>query len=222
MGPPNAAPPSGPPGDLHARALHLRTTDQTWVRLHRCRAPAKHFGKARRHRFDAPNGEFGVLYAGQDEACAFIEVFGDPLDVRILSLRILEQYCVAEVRAARPLRLVDLTGPGLRQLGADARLIGGTDYEYSQRWALGLWGHPDQPDGILYRARHDPSLRAVAVLDRAGAASERTERRWGACWIGMGSAWLTEGAIGAAFHRRHGPLARPSRTPAWRSSVPLS
>ncbi len=171
------APASGPPGNLHARPLKLTTTDRAWVRLHRCRLAAEHFGRGRRHRFDAPNAEFGVLYAGQDEACAFVEVFGDPLDVRLLSLHVLEQYCLAEVRVTRPLRLVDLTGPGLRQLGADARLTGGADYAYSRRWALGLWGHPDRPDGILYRSRHDPSLLAVAVLDRAGPALRTTRRR---------------------------------------------
>jgi hypothetical protein len=151
--------------------------DRAWVRLHRCRALGLHFGKACRHRFDAPHGEFGVLYAGQDDACAFVEVFGDPLDPRILSLRTLEQYCLTDPRVTRPLRLVDLTGSGLRQIGADARLTGGADYEFSRRWALGLWAHPEEPDGILYRSRHDPSLHAVAMLDRVRGILRTTRRR---------------------------------------------
>jgi RES domain-containing protein len=176
MGPRSVAPASGPPSDLHERPLRLQTTSQVWVRLHHRRYKAKYFGGARRHRFDAPNGEFGVLYAGQDEACAFIEVFGDPLDVRILSLHVLTQYCFADARATRPLRLVDLTGAGLRQFGADVRLTGGDDYDYSRKWALGFWGHPDKPDGILYLSRHDPSLQAVAIFDRTGPVI-RTKRR---------------------------------------------
>lgn len=111
-----------------------------------------------------------MLYAGQDEAGAFVEVFGDPLDVRLLALRPLKQFCLSAVRAKRPLRLVDLTGPGLRRLGVDARLTGGDDYQCSQPWARALWGHPDAPDGLLYRARHDPSRQAVAIFDRAAAA----------------------------------------------------
>ncbi len=177
MAPRNPAPVGGPPGNLRERPLNLITTDRAWVRLHRCRLAAKHFGRDRRHRFDAPNGEFGTLYAGQDDACAFIEVFGDPLDARLLSLRTLAQYCLSDVRVARPLRLVDLTGPGLRRLGADARLTGGVDYQASRDWALALWAHPDQPDGILYRSRHDPSLQAVGVLDRAGSALRMARRR---------------------------------------------
>ena len=171
------APATVPPNDLHARTLSLRQMDRTWVRLHRCRVQATHFGRARKYRFDAPKGEFGVLYAGENDACAFIEVFGDPLDVRILSLRVLEQYCLTDIRATRPLRLVDLTGPGLRHLGADARITGGGDYEASRRWALGLWAHPDKPDGNLYRSRHDPSLQAVAVLDRAASTLRIRGRR---------------------------------------------
>ncbi len=170
MGPRRSASLSGLPGNLHERPLPIHSTAQWWVRLHRCRHQAKYFGRTRGHRFDPPQGEYGVLYAGQDEACAFVEVFGDPLDVRLLVLRTLRQYCLAAVHVARPLRLVDLTGPGLRRLGADARLIGGTDYHYSQQWALALWRHPDGPDGLLYRPRHDPSRRAVAIFDRASTA----------------------------------------------------
>lgn len=30
-------------------------------------------------------------------------------------------------------------------------------------------GHPRSPDGLLYRARHDPEMLAVALHERAGA-----------------------------------------------------
>jgi hypothetical protein len=71
------------------------------------------------------------------------------------------------VRTGRPLDLVDLTAQGLSQLTADDRLTSGDDYGLSQRWAQALWAHPDQPDGLVYRARHDPSKEAVAIFDRA-------------------------------------------------------
>lgn len=116
-----------------------------------------------------------MLYAGQDEACAFIEVFGDPLDIRLLALETLKQYCLAGLRPTRRLRLVDLAGPALRRLGADARVTVGSDYAWSQQWALALWHHPDAPDGLLYRARHDPSRHAVAIFNRASTAI-RTRR----------------------------------------------
>ena len=70
------------------------------------------------------------------------------------------------IETTEPLRLVDLTGPGLPRLGADARLADG-DHQVSQAWSAAFHGHPDRPDGILYRARHDPSRFAVAIFERA-------------------------------------------------------
>ncbi len=71
--------------------------------------------------------------------------------------------------ASRPLRLVDLTGPALSQIGADGRLTTGR-YDISQQWALALHQHPEQPDGLLYRSRHDPSQLCAAIFDRAADA----------------------------------------------------
>ncbi len=40
----------------------------------------------------------------------------------------------------------------------------------AQRWALALFGHPQRPDGLYYRSRHDPSRLCVAVYEWAQAA----------------------------------------------------
>jgi hypothetical protein len=123
------------------------------------------FGKTGRNRFDAPSKEFGVLYVGEDPFCTFIESFGvstvfKPMTPAILATR---ELCVIEF--SRPLRVVDLTGPGLARLGADARLAA-ADHHIAQRWSLAIWQHPATPDGLLYRARHDPSRMSVALFDR--------------------------------------------------------
>ena len=70
---------------------------------------------------------------------------------------------------SRPLRLVDLSGPGLAHVGADGRLLSG-DYRVAQRWSLAFHCHRDRPDGHLYRSRHDLSRTCIAVFDRAEAA----------------------------------------------------
>ena len=46
-------------------------------------------------------------------------------------------------------------------------MASGSDYEASQLWSRALWEHPDKPDGILYRSRHDDSALCVAVYNRA-------------------------------------------------------
>ena len=40
----------------------------------------------------------------------------------------------------------------------------------AQRWSRALWEHPQQPDGIIYRSRHDPSKVCAALFDRCASA----------------------------------------------------
>lgn len=61
--------------------------------------------------------------------------------------------------------VVDLVGAGLARIGADNRLSDGR-YTTAQRWALAFHQHPNQPDGLRYRSRHDPSRIIVAMFDR--------------------------------------------------------
>jgi hypothetical protein len=109
-----------------------------------------------------------VLYLGKDAHCAFIETFGHQTGrtpfVTEAELRARE---LSVVTANRPLRLVDLRGEGLARIGADAELTTGSDYDLSRRWALAIYNHPHHPDGILYRARHDPRRTSLALFDRA-------------------------------------------------------
>jgi len=151
--------------------IHL---DRPWQRAPSCARDPIYFNPRNTARFNAPNGEYGTMYMGDSLACCFVETFGrlDTLaatTARSVSEAQLRDLCIARIASVRPLALVDLTGPGLRRIGADARLIAG-DYGESQRWGLAIWAHPTQPDGLLYPARHDPSLQSVALFDRAGDA----------------------------------------------------
>ena len=167
-----------PSESLHTWDLPLIEAEPPWYRCHRIARDAIYFNTGRIGRFNAPNGEYGVLYLGTDPFCAMIETFGQAMrrDERGLSLiseRDLTQRCLCRVEA-RPehasFRLVDLTGAGLARIGADNRLNTMTaDRGLPQRWALALWRHPQRPDGLLYRVRHDPSRFGVALFDRVGS-----------------------------------------------------
>lgn len=154
-----------PPGDLARRALPLRTLSSPWLRLHPRGRQAVFFGRTGLGRFDAPAREFGTLYLAADVAGAFAETFGQAAERRLLALADLARRRLARIEPPRPLRLVDLTGPGLARIGADARIFAG-DHAAARRWALALHRHPRAPDGLLYPARHDPSRRAAALFDR--------------------------------------------------------
>ncbi len=156
-----------PPSDLAARTLPVRSTRRAWFRIHRLAFGPLFFGRSGDNRFDAPAGEFGVLYVGADAHCAFIETFGHATGVRVVDRQELAVRGLTRVLPQRPLRLVDLTSDGLARLGADARLTAGESYEPPHRWALAIHEHPKKPDGLLYTARHDPARICAALFDRA-------------------------------------------------------
>ena len=140
-----------------------------WFRFHRTIRDPLHFGSVGINRFDAPGDQYRILYLGQDAHCAFIETYGQSLGINVVTVRSVAERSLTRIEAARPLVLVDLTANGLARLGADERLCSG-EHAIAQQWALALWGHPSYPDGLLYRARHDPSRSCVAIFDRAGEA----------------------------------------------------
>ena len=165
-GPPGPHP--DPPGDLDSRALPLTTltAGTSWTRIYPLAFSPEYFDTSNRHRFNAPAGQFGALYAGSDDSCAFIETFGRDLDLRVVATNDLKERGRSRIEITRDLRMVDLTGPGLAQIRADGRLTTG-DYAVAQRWSLDLHEHPDRPDGVIWTSRFDPSRVCLAVYDRA-------------------------------------------------------
>jgi len=142
-----------------------------WMRIHSQSRSALWFGPARGrqaiHRFDDPNGRFRVCYFGTTVEVCFAETFLRNPPVRILALDDLAGRSIATVEVRRDLRLVPIHGRSLARLGVTAELASGSDYASSQLWSRTLWEHSDQPDGILYRSRHDDSALCVALHDRA-------------------------------------------------------
>jgi hypothetical protein len=62
-----------PPSDLAGRTLSILDFDKSIFRSHNVSRHPEYFGKTGLYRFDAPDGSYGVLYAGTDLYCAFIE-----------------------------------------------------------------------------------------------------------------------------------------------------
>ena len=159
-----------PPDDFDDRELPLRDIVGPVFRIHFASRAAIYFGSAARNRFDAPAGEFGVLYCAEDEWGAFIETFGQATGVSSVTVSSLTANPMARIALNRPLHVVDFASSGgLARVGADARLCTG-DHTLSRRWSLAVWRHPAQVDGIAYGCRHDPPRVAVAVFDRAADA----------------------------------------------------
>ena len=151
---------------LHSIALPIAEIDRDWYRSHPSRRGPIFFGKHRAYRFDAPDGEYGVLYVGADPHVAFIESFQIAGLHPAVTESQLRERSLSRIRIHRPARLVKLAESGaLTRIGADARMFTAT-YTVPQRWSRALQSHPESPDGILYRPRHDPARLAAALFDR--------------------------------------------------------
>jgi hypothetical protein len=137
--------------------------------MHRAGQHPAFFGKTLRSRFDDPEGKFGVLYLGASERCAFIETFGQQTGQSFVTTWEVSQRALSAVRASRPLRVVDLDGPTLARLGADAEIFAGS-HEIAQVWSRAIHEHPDRPMGLRFRAKHDPQEFSVALYERAASA----------------------------------------------------
>ena len=108
-----------------------------------------------------------VCYLGTTLEVCFAETFLRNPPVRILALDDLAGRSIATVEVRRDLRLVPIHGSSLARLGVTAELASGSGYERSQLWSRALWEHGDQPDGLLFRSRHDDSALSAAMYDRA-------------------------------------------------------
>ena len=142
-----------------------------WIRIHSSHREAIWFGPAPGrppvNRFDDPSGEYRTCYLSTRIAGAFAETFLRNPPVRILALSDLATRQVSSVEVLRKIRLVALHGTGLSRIGLTAEIVNQKAYGRSRHLARELWLHPNRPDGIIYRCRHDDSAFSIALFDRA-------------------------------------------------------
>lgn len=175
-----------PPADLASREalLHEVAPGSIWYRSHRMSVGPIYFGKGMSYRWDAPAGEYGVLYLGSDVFCAFMESIGrGVLRTGMVPRLQVKERGVSKIRTTRPVRLIDLVSSGgLARIGAEGSLSSGSGYKNSQRWSKALRDHRSKPDGIYYYSRHDPSRTACALYDHCASAVELvgSPERWDA------------------------------------------
>jgi hypothetical protein len=165
-----------PPRDLANREplIHVLRETDVWFRGHSMDKGPLFFGKTMTQRWDAPAEEYGVLYLGSDEFCAFMESIGrGVLKTQLVPRATVEHKGVSRVRFTRPLRVIDLVSSGgLTRIGAESSLSSGSGYKNSQKWSKALRDHPEKPDGIYYLSRHDPSRTACALYDHCESVVE--------------------------------------------------
>ena len=166
-----------------------RGTQLFRLSLRRYPDPA-YFGRGALHRFDAPDGSFGVCYLGTSLDCCLLEVLRPAhhprTTIRPLTLAQLREYCAATGAVVEPLLLAHFADDGLARAGIDQRVTGGDDYDLSQAWSAAVHAHAGNLDGIFYPSRHHNGLYSVALFERArrkvtvaiwGTLGNRRQRR---------------------------------------------
>ncbi|NYI02783.1 RES family NAD+ phosphorylase [Cupriavidus plantarum] len=168
-----------PPDDLAARAMPVRQLDLAvtpiW-RIHRAIYGPIHYNRratgGHPYRFDAPNDEFGVLYASPSFAgCMAEAVIRDRFQGHRLPLLLdeeeLTQRSISELGTTlgRPLQLADLTQPHFH-LGMDNRVMSTDDYRGPNLWSRAIHDAFPALDGLYFKSRF-ANEESVAIFDRA-------------------------------------------------------
>jgi hypothetical protein len=131
-----------------------------------------YFGSAKRHRFDDPEGVYGVLYVARSAEGAFVETFLRFPAPTLLSRSDLDDCGCATMEVVHELRLVPLHGKYLVHLGATAQICHGpqSQYDLPRLWSRAIYEHADAVDGIEYKSRHNDDLLCCALFDRTAGA----------------------------------------------------
>lgn len=177
-----------PPADFSARDIPIKYLDlalRPLRRIHRTSRDPIHYNKAggtgSRFRFDAPNDEYGTLYASQEfDACVAETIVRDRFVAGALPLQIeeneLAQRSISTLTVAGGiLKLADLT-EAILHLGCTAEVLSHSDYTAPNLWSRALQQHPAMVDGIIFRSRY-ANKESVAIFDRTtliqvGASTE--------------------------------------------------
>lgn len=173
-----------PPPDFTSRPIPLVTLNAAATklyRIHRDGHDAVYFNRpalsGTRFRFDAPDNQFGVLYAALTfSACMFETIIRGRFENRALPLLIdeieLSGRSVSEIGlgVAMGLRLADFTS-SLATVGGNTAIMAIDDYAIPGRWSLAVFDHEENVDGIYYQSRYS-NEPCVALFDRVLAVQK--------------------------------------------------
>ena len=133
-------------------------------------------GKPPGNRFDAPNGEYRILYASQRLEGAFVETVLRHPTGRVLRREQVNQKAWSILRLERSIILAKLYDEGLQAYGVDAGQLGADDYALCRSLALNLFRTYPGLHGLTYRSRYNNGEVCYAIYDRVGITDMTTLR----------------------------------------------
>ncbi len=120
------------------------------------------------YRFDAPNSEYGTIYAAETLVGAFVETVLRKPKGRILKKDFVDERSWSEIKLATPIILAKLYDEGLQAYGTDAGVISGDAYPPCRDIALDLFRRHSSLHGIAYRSKYNNGEICYAIFDRIG------------------------------------------------------
>lgn len=142
----------------------------TFFRIHQADHGPVAFGPKRgsppAFRFDAPNGEYALLYGARQLQTAFGEQLLRRPD-RIVARDYVEQRQWSVLRTLRDLKLVKLYDNGLSRLGLDANPCL-WNFSAAQNLCLSFYQRFPDLDGLAYRPPQQSGEICFALFDRVG------------------------------------------------------
>jgi hypothetical protein len=165
------------PGDRPTTlpALGERTLDAAW-RLHWEPDPTvERRYPAGRYRFDAPAGEFGVTYVGDDPLAVYAETYAEGSRVLAASEADRRRSRLWSTRPLRLLRMDDMAVAAA--FGLDNRISTEKPYARTQAWSAAWHAWYPAMDGVSFLGRKSAPHRSHCLyLDRcADALAFKTE-----------------------------------------------
>lgn len=152
--------------------VELLDAGAEFIRVHLIGKGAVWFGPAAgslpAYRFDAPGGQYRVLYAARRIKGAFVETVLHRKN-RLLTRAFVDARSWTVLRLRRGLRIAKLYDEGLRWHGTDARVSSDTDYSHARAVALAIWSSSPDIDGLAYRSSHNDGEVCYALFNRVGA-----------------------------------------------------
>jgi hypothetical protein len=140
------------------------------VRVHREGQGAIFFGpetgRPSQNRFDAPNGEYRVLYAAERLEGAFVETVLRQPAHRIVRRAFIDERMWSPLRLNRAMILAKIMDEGLLFHGVDASVSSSDNYGPSRTLALQLYQDFPDLDGLAYRSRHNNGEVCYVFFDR--------------------------------------------------------
>ena len=161
-------------GNVSSRSAELLTVEMPigseMIRVHhKVRSPV-YFGPppgtSPQNRFDAPGGEYRMLYAAARLEGAFVETVLRRPAGRILRRAYVDERVWTILRTQRILVLAKIYDEGLQAHGIDAGHISTDDYAGSRNLALRIFNSAPAIDGLAYRSRYNNGEICYALFDR--------------------------------------------------------